>query len=155
MSDIVAEVKRELSRSNFLRGDFGYGRKPSRGLLRSMASGTGEPVTIVHADGPVLRIETISDPNPVIQRNKELLASGDDGYNPSRDFRRVASIPPGVVVQWYREGINPLRNEDWPKVAARLDDPQWWFLRTAPGKVSRRPVRHYPTEGYDRRGGRA
>ena len=79
---------------------------------------------------------------PILERNKILLNEGD-GYTPSRDMRRVASIPVVLIEKWMKEeGINAFDKNDWDKVAAKLDDPELRFLRTAPGKVSRRPVRH-------------
>lgn len=67
-------------------------------------------------------------------------------YNavPQKQFRRllqgknmwkVASIPNWVVEQWMREGINIFKDEDWPKVRAKLNDPEYKFLRTSPGRV--------------------
>lgn len=69
-----------------------------------------------------------------------------DQYNavPQKQFRRllqgknmwrVASIPNWVVEKWMREGINIFKDEDWPKVRAKLNDPEYKFLRTSPGRV--------------------
>jgi hypothetical protein len=48
---------------------------------------------------------------------------------------KVASIPNWVVEQWMREGINIFKDEDWPKIKAKLNDPDYKFLRTSPGRV--------------------
>ncbi len=80
------------------------------------------------------------DVTPFIQYNKRLRNEGD-GYTPSRDLRRAASIPPIIYLQWKKEGIDAMKPEDWPKVAARLDSQEWQFLRTAPGRLSSRPDR--------------
>ena len=62
--------------------------------------------------------------------------------------RKVASIPLNVVGDLYKHGINILSNEDWPKIAAKLDSPEWEAWRTAPGKISRRAYReYYPMKG--------
>lgn len=89
-----------------------------------------------------LIVETIQDVEPILEHNKALLNDGD-GYTPSRELRRAASIPNIVVHQWLQEGINVFDRADWPKVAARLDSPEWAHLRTAPGRLSKAPVREY------------
>ena len=57
---------------------------------------------------------------------------GNKGYSPSREFRRVASIPPVVVVHWLNHGIDVFNEDDWPKIAAMLDSNEYSCLRTAP-----------------------
>jgi hypothetical protein len=77
----------------------------------------------------------VQDVEPFIERNKRLQNDGTDGYTPSREMRRVASIPNIVVHQWQQEGIDIFDRNDWPKVRARLNSREWSFLRTAPGRV--------------------
>ena len=48
---------------------------------------------------------------------------------------KVASIPTIVIEQWKKEGIDLWKDEDWPKVRAKLNDPEYKWLRTSPGKV--------------------
>lgn len=87
------------------------------------------------------RMEHVQDVEPILKRNRAL-ASLNDGYSPSRELRRVASIPNVLIEKWLvEEGINVFDENDWPRVAAKLDDPAYAHLRTAPGRVSRGPVR--------------
>jgi hypothetical protein len=89
-------------------------------------------------------IANVQDCEPTIELNKKLINDGTDGYGETREWRRVASIPNIILEKWYvEEGIRYWDSDDMPKLAAKLDDPEWSFLRTAPGKVSRRPVRHW------------
>lgn len=84
------------------------------------------------------------DCEPTLQLNKQLYNDGTNGYGPTREWRRIASIPNIILEKWLKEeGIRYWDSEDTPKLAAKLDDPEWRFLRTAPGRVSRKPVRTY------------
>lgn len=58
-----------------------------------------------------------------------------DGYTPSRDMRRVASIPMIIVEKWMREGLNLFDQNDWPKIRAKLNDSEYRHLRTALGRI--------------------
>jgi hypothetical protein len=130
---------------DLIRGNQGYGRKPSKRGLAAIAE--YRPVHIHHYDEAedVTTIETIHNVQPIFDNNREQLLSGHDGYSPDRTMRKVASIPEGIVAILFKMGINIMDDNDWPKVAALLDDPDWAHLRTAPGKISRKPVRDYPT----------
>lgn len=52
-----------------------------------------------------------------------------------KNIWKVASIPNWIVEKWLKEGIDVFKDEDWPKVRAKLNDPEYQFLRTSPGKV--------------------
>lgn len=52
-----------------------------------------------------------------------------------KNMWKVASIPNIVVEQWKKQGIDIFRDEDWPKVQAKLNDPDYKWLRTSPGKI--------------------
>lgn len=74
--------------------------------------------------------------NPVIERNKAMFTH-NDGYTPSRDMRRVASIPYIVGLKWLNEeGWWFMDPDASDKLAAKLNDPEWGHLRTAPGRVA-------------------
>lgn len=89
-------------------------------------------------------ISSAQDCQPTIELNKKLFLDGTGGYGPTREWRRVASIPNIILEKWLKEeGIRYWDSEDTHKLAAKLDDPEWSFLRTAPGRVSRRPVRSW------------
>lgn len=77
----------------------------------------------------------------VLRREAE---EGAKGYSPSRELRRVASISPGLALKWLtEEGIDIHKAEHWPAIAAKLDSPEYLHIRTAPGRVSRRPHREF------------
>lgn len=71
----------------------------------------------------------------VLERNKALY-NHNDGYTPSRDMRRVASIPLELVYQWLaEEGWNAFDPHCSDKLKQKLNDPQYLYLRTAPGRL--------------------
>lgn len=79
-------------------------------------------------------IETVTDDEAVIENNKRLANDGD-GFLPSRDGRRIASIPPNVQLKWLTElGVDLMNKDHMPAVRRLLNDPDWRFLRTSPGR---------------------
>lgn len=93
--------------------------------------------TIVHHDddGDRLIIERAQDVQPILDHNKRLFTH-NDGYSPSRELRRVASIPLVVVEKWLREdGIDVFNKDHAEAVRRKLNDPAYAHLRTAPGRV--------------------
>ena len=59
--------------------------------------------------------------------------TADDGWSPSRELRRVGSTPFGVYLQWLAEGFDALDPNNTAELKRRLNDPDWRWLRTAPG----------------------
>jgi len=116
------------------------------GLLWDVANIEGGTTTGIDYD-PVddqLTVLNRQDCEPTLELNKKLYNDGTNGYGPTREWRRVATIPNVILEKWLtEEGIRYWDSEDTAKLAAKLDDPEWRFLRTAPGKVSRKPVRNY------------
>ena len=132
------------SRLDLVRGKGAYGRKPNRAVLNEIAK--DGPVTVFHEDasGGSFGIETIQDVTPILDANVNDYNSGNDGYTSSRDMRKVASIPLIEVQRLLQQGIDIFKREDWPRIAAKLDDPDWRKFRTAHGRISKRPRReHY------------
>lgn len=81
-----------------------------------------------------ITIQTSNDVQPVIDDNKRMLNDGTDGYTPSRDMKRVASIPMEVLMAWKQKyGVDVMRREHEPLLRRLLNDPDWKYLRTAPG----------------------
>ena len=75
----------------------------------------------------------------MLERNKAM-AAHNDGYSPSRELRRAASIPAWVRLKWIlEEGWDWMMHDRDPgiakKLAAKLNDPDWAFLRTGPGRI--------------------
>lgn len=82
-----------------------------------------------------LLIHSVQDIAPIIERNK-VLQTYNDGYSPSRELRRVASIPNALLLKWKNdEGWDPWDPACAAKLAQKLNDPDFRFLRTAPGHL--------------------
>lgn len=74
------------------------------------------------------------DVQPILEENKRLM-NLNDGYSPTRELRRVASIPFVVIEQWRAEGIDIFNKDHREAFRRKLNDPENLFLRTAPGRV--------------------
>lgn len=87
-----------------------------------------------HGDGS-LALRRWQDVTPALEANKRLACAGD-GYSPSRDLRRIASIPTIVQLAWIdRYGVDPLAKGNEGLLRRLLNDPEWRHLRTSPGRV--------------------
>jgi hypothetical protein len=75
------------------------------------------------------------DVAPFLARNKAM-AGENDGYNPARDMRRLASIPNIVLMQWLNEAGSMEILRDPKFLARKLNDPDYLYLRTAPYRVA-------------------
>lgn len=118
------------------------GQTTSRSVINTIAQ--DGPVDVFHEDAATgdSIIETVQDVEPILKANVQEYNQGD-GYSQSRELRKVASIPMIEVHKLLQQGINIFDKADWPKIAAKLDDPDWLKFRTAPGKISRRPNREF------------
>jgi hypothetical protein len=75
------------------------------------------------------------DVGPNLELNKALYNSGD-GYAPSRELRRAASIPMEVVEKWRNElGVNVFDPNHKEAVRRLLNSREYLYLRTAPGRL--------------------
>lgn len=75
------------------------------------------------------------DVGDILDLNKAL-ATENDGWNKARDMRRVASIPVMVMVKWKAElGVDVLNPDHKDAVVKLLNDPDYAYLRTAPGRI--------------------
>jgi hypothetical protein len=93
-----------------------------------------------------LTVHRGEDVEPILEANKALF-NEDDGYSPSREWRRAASVPLALVEKWKNElGVDIFNPDHLPKVRELLDSNEYRFLRTAPGTLSRkhRPLRTAP-----------
>jgi hypothetical protein len=116
------------------------------GLMHDMSSMEGGIDSSIGYDATEDQyvVHSEQDCQPTIELNKILYNDGTDGYGETREWRRVASIPNIILEKWLREdGIRYWDSEDTAKLAAKLDDPEWLYLRTAPGHVGRKPHRIY------------
>ena len=94
---------------------------------------------IQESDGK-LTINNQQNINPLLERNKKLYTA-DSGYTPSKDFKRIASVPPIILEIWTKE-YNGSRN--WfglPKdtqnkiLKTKLNSSEFRYFRTAEGKL--------------------
>ena len=141
LNSLSAEFQLHSERTTMLRGNSGFGRKPKKSLLRTLAQ--YGPTDIHHYDDHTgeTTIETIHDATAIIEANVRAMNSGHDGYSPSRELRLAARIPMGEADRLFKMGINPFNANDWPKLAAILDDPEYRKWRTVCSTISKRPVR--------------
>ena len=81
-------------------------------------------------------VVSTTDVAAMLERNKQMV-SANDGYSPSREMRRVASIPFAIVHKILsEEGVNILDPANVDRLARLLNDPDYAYLRTAPGRVA-------------------
>ena len=90
---------------------------------------------IDNADGSVT-IRRTQDAEAILEQNKAM-ANHNDGYTPSRDMRRVASIPMVLILKWLEEeGWDAFDPACAHKLAQKLNSNEYMHLRTAPGRVA-------------------
>lgn len=76
----------------------------------------------------------------ILERNKAMYTH-NDGYSPSREMRRVASVPTTMLYRWIvEEGFDARYPGSWKeafeKVCKRnLNSSEYLYLRTAPGRI--------------------
>jgi len=110
-------------------------------MLLEKNTETGREVHVEEKDGLLIVRKTV--PKEVIgkyleQNKAEQNAIPQKQYKSAlrkKNMWKVASIPNIVVEQWRKEGIDLFKDEDWPKVRAKLNDPEYKWLRTSPGRV--------------------
>jgi hypothetical protein len=87
------------------------------------------------SDGSLI-VHRLADVEPLLEENKARLNSGEDGYTPSRDLRRAASIPLAIVEKWRNElGVDIFNPDHLPAVRRLLNSSEYLYLRTAPGRL--------------------
>ena len=91
-------------------------------------------------DGDGFRIRSEQDITPILEANKAQ-ATHNDGYSADRTMRRAATIPFIIGQKWLNE-----EGWDWRdaprdpdvarKLVQKLNDPDYAYLRTAPGRLA-------------------
>ncbi|WP_269715766.1 hypothetical protein [Caulobacter sp. NIBR2454] len=88
----------------------------------------------VNGDGSVSYAAS-QDVEAILDHNKKL-ATENDGWNKTRDMRRVASIPIMLLMKWQaEEGWDAFDPHNADRLAKKLNDPDYAHLRTAPGRI--------------------
>ena len=94
---------------------------------------------IQESDGK-LTIHNQQNLNPLMERNKKLYTL-NDGYTPSKDMKRIASVPPIILQIWTKEYNG---NNNWwglPKeiqkkiMKTKLNSSEFRYFRTAEGSL--------------------
>lgn len=81
------------------------------------------------------QIVSAQDLSSVIEANKAAYAT-NDGYSKTRDLRRVAFLPEIIRQKWLNEEGWDAYDPDYShKLMRKLNDPDWLYLRTAPGTL--------------------
>ena len=93
------------------------------------------------SDGSATIVST-QDVAPILEAN-HAMASHNDGYTPSREMRRVGSIPLSLIYLWKSvEGWDPFHRSNADRLRKKLDDIDYLHLRTAPGRLGKGSGRH-------------
>ena len=78
-------------------------------------------------------ITTVQDYDDILNANKQATNAYDKHIARKSEFRRVASIPTGVMHKWMvEEGIDVFNKDHWPAVRRKLNSSDHSFLRTNP-----------------------
>ena len=79
-------------------------------------------------------LHSVQDVEPFLEQNKLDYNDGSDGWSPSRELQRVASIPNILIEKWLREeGIDVYNDNHWPAVVRKLNSSEYRHLRTGSG----------------------
>ena len=101
--------------------------------LGPSAAGWAETLHFDDADN-TFSIKRAQDVEPFLDANKRAQADGD-GYSPSREFRKIASIPPVVLEIWKKQwGVDPTQAQHHDLLKRLLNDPDNRFLRVSEGR---------------------
>lgn len=85
-------------------------------------------------EGPGLHFDIAyqQDVEPIIEANKISMNHGTH----SKEFRKMATIPPIVEMLWRKKyGIDIYNPNHREGVKRLLNSPEWSYLRTAPGRI--------------------
>lgn len=86
------------------------------------------------ADGDIVD-RSSQDVEAILDQNKAM-ATHNDGYSPTRELRRAASIPLTLIYKWQNEeGWNALDPACADKLKQKLNSSEYLYLRTAPGRL--------------------
>ncbi len=143
VDDYSAQFRRCAEVGTMVRGNEGFGRKPKKSTLAYLSQ--WGPIDVHHYDATDDRtiIQSIHETSTILKENRRQRLSGHDGYSPSRELKKVASIPLGDYMLLKKEGVDLFDRNDWPKVCALLDSLKGQKYRTSPGRISHKPLREH------------
>jgi hypothetical protein len=103
-------------------------------LVDVSGDGTSQFARFDSMTGNLLEIKITNDVEDIIESNKVLRNDGTGGYGPTREWKRVASIPISLIHQWEREmGMERdflFTREGFPALIKKAKDPDYSHLRT-------------------------
>ena len=90
---------------------------------------------VLDEHGAFVGFRSVGETDPIVERNKAM-ATHNDGYSPSREMRRVASIPMILIAKWKNEeGWDALDPACADRLMKKMNDPEYHYLRTADGQL--------------------
>lgn len=95
--------------------------------------------TTREARNGIVTVKRIQDVQPYLDANKRAQANAVGGWRRTAGSlrRQIADIPNIVVEQWLKEGFNIFQASE-RELRKKLDDPNWSYLKTIPGRVGQR-----------------
>ena len=85
--------------------------------MRRLLDSDGNVATVFHYDDATHKthIQTWHDPTAILDNNSRLRGM-NDGFSPSRELKRIASIPLGIIYQCLAKyGVEPRTWMQWNK----------------------------------------
>ena len=107
--------------------------------MRRLLDSDGNFATVFHHDEATDKtiIQTWHDPTAILENNKRLVGH-NDGFSPSRELKRIASIPLGIIYQCLAKyGVQPRTWMQWNKheraqfYGRIYNDPDYSHVRTS------------------------
>ena len=75
------------------------------------------------------------DVSPVLKWNQDLANAGLADKQKNNQMWHAATVPESVILQWRTQGVDIFKEEHWPMVRKKLNDPEWAYLRTWKGNL--------------------
>lgn len=97
--------------------------------------------TKIKAVNGMVYVERVQDVEPYLKANAAQRNSVGDYKNKwsrkDRPLRMIADIPNVIVERWMKEGLNIFSNDPdmTNKIRKKLDEPEYRYLKTHPGRV--------------------
>ena len=96
-----------------------------------MSSNIREKLHYDEASGD-LAFQITGDVQANIDRNNRERTAGNNGYGPTREWHKAASIPVTVQYEWIQKfGVDPLRKENEALLKRLLNSNEYRYLRTS------------------------
>lgn len=104
-----------------------------------MIDTSGDVKTAIKARNGELTVYREQDVAPILDSNKRHQAEGVGGWRRTSKWlkRYVAEIPNIVIEHWLKQGFNFFQCTE-NELRKKLDEPDWSYLKTIPGKLGQR-----------------